>query len=44
MAKIPGQKQTHNDISKQTRNQIMKEIKTAWASDTCTATNKQTKK
>lgn len=37
MAKIPGQKATHNDISKATRNEIMNDIKRAHATDKCTA-------
>lgn len=41
MAKIPGQKASHNDITKQTRDQIMKEIKKAQAADHCTETFKK---
>lgn len=37
MTKIPGQKRPHNDVSRDTQKQIMKEIKKAWASDNCTA-------
>jgi hypothetical protein len=40
MAKIPGQKPRNDDISKQTRDQIMKEIEKAQAADHCTETRK----
>ena len=43
MAKIPGQKANHNDITKATRDQIMKEIKKAQSVDHCTETFKNKK-
>lgn len=41
MAKIPGQKASHNDITKATRDQIMKEVKKAQKADHCTETFKK---
>lgn len=41
MAKIPGQKATHDDISKAKRDQIMKEIGKAQKADHCTETFKK---
>lgn len=38
---IPSQKRTHNDVSKQTRDQIMKEIQKAQKADHCTETDKR---
>jgi hypothetical protein len=38
VAKIPGQKASHNDITKATRDQIMKEIQKAQKADHCTET------
>jgi hypothetical protein len=43
VAKIPGQKPKHDDISRDSRKQIMSEIKKAWASDKCTETDKRKK-
>lgn len=43
MAKIPGQKASHNDVTRDTQKQILKEIKKAWASDSCTETPKRKK-
>lgn len=41
MPKIPGQKPARDDISRNTRDKIMGEVKKAWSSDTCTATPKE---
>lgn len=38
---IPGQKRTHNDVSTQTRDQIMREIEKAQKPDHCTETQKK---
>ena len=43
MAKIPGQKATHNDVGRDGRKQIMREVAKAWASDRCTETDKRKK-
>lgn len=40
MPKLPTQKRTHNDVSRDTQKQILKEIKKAWASDNCTEKGK----
>ena len=40
VAKIPGQKASHNDITKGKQDQIMKEIKAAQDADHCTETKK----
>ena len=41
MAKIPGQKASHDDIGSAKREQIMKEIKAAQKADHCTETFKK---
>lgn len=38
IAKIPGQKASHNDLTKAKQDQIMREIKKAQAADHCTET------
>ena len=40
MAKIPGQKAGHDDVSRATREQIMAEIKRAQKADHCTETKR----
>lgn len=41
VAKIPGQKASHNDITKAKQDQIMKEVKAAQKADHCTETFKK---
>jgi hypothetical protein len=41
VAKIPGQKATHDDISRAKRDQIMKEISKAQKADHCTESKKK---
>ncbi len=41
VAKIPGQKAGHDDISKPTRDRIMSEIKRAQDADHCTETKRK---
>lgn len=43
VAKIPGQKASHNDVDRDSRKQIMREIQKAQAADHCTETRKDGK-
>lgn len=41
VAKIPGQKASHNDVTKAARDQIMKEIQKAQKADHCTESERK---
>lgn len=44
MAKIPGQKAAHNDVDRDSRRQIMKEITKAQNADHCTESEREDKR